>query len=161
MLLGKPFLPLPRSEFCAFAPLCHCEAAKELALFGERGGQDGEDWRGPDCFVLQNVAHFKGLNNFVVDCSHGRYGLTRFLGILRCGWIALFQPSFFQTQSIVNVRRKWFVQPALTSEFVHYYHGKYNVNIFSHSLFIIKGASYRESKKMTEAQQGPTSWCPV
>ena len=33
MLLGKPFLPLPRSEFCAFAPLSHCEAAKELALF--------------------------------------------------------------------------------------------------------------------------------
>ena len=32
MLLGKPFLPLPRSEFCAFAPLSHCETAKELAL---------------------------------------------------------------------------------------------------------------------------------
>ncbi|CAH3189731.1 unnamed protein product, partial [Porites evermanni] len=29
-----------------------------------------------------------------------------------------------QTQSIVNVRRKWFVQPALTSEFVHYYHDR-------------------------------------
>ncbi|CAH3184380.1 unnamed protein product, partial [Porites lobata] len=29
-----------------------------------------------------------------------------------------------QTQSIVNVRRKWFVQPALTSEFVHYYHNR-------------------------------------
>ena len=75
--------------------------------------------------------------------------------------MVFFQPSFFQTQSIVNVRRKWFVQPALTSEFVHYYHGKYDVNTFSHRLFIIKGMSYRESKKITEAQRGPTSWCPV
>ena len=51
--------------------------------------------------------------------------------------MVFFQPSFFQTQSIVNVRRKWFVQPALTSEFVHYYHGKYNVNIFfSPSLYL-------------------------
>ena len=66
--------------------------------------------------------------------------------------MVFFQPSFFQTQSIVNVRRKWFVQPALTSEFVHYYHGKYNVNIFSHSLFIIRDASYRVSKKMTNGR---------
>ncbi|KAJ7391978.1 PHD finger protein 14 [Desmophyllum pertusum] len=29
-----------------------------------------------------------------------------------------------QTQSVVNVRRKWFVQPALTSEFVNYYHDR-------------------------------------
>ena len=64
--------------------------------------------------------------------------------------MVFFQPSFFQTHSIVNVRRKWFVQPALTSEFVHYYHGKYNVNIFfTLFIFIIRDASYRESKKMT------------
>ncbi|XP_029196120.2 PHD finger protein 14-like [Acropora millepora] len=29
-----------------------------------------------------------------------------------------------QTQSVINVRRKWFVQPALTSEFVTYYHDR-------------------------------------
>ena len=29
----------------------------------------------------------------------------------------------FQSQGVMNVRRKWFVQPALTSEFVNYYHG--------------------------------------
>lgn len=29
-----------------------------------------------------------------------------------------------QTQNVVNVRRKWFVQPALTSEFVNYYHDR-------------------------------------
>ena len=61
--------------------------------------------------------------------------------------MVFFQPSFFQTQSIVNVRRKWFVQPALTSEVVHYYHGKYNVNTFSHSLFIIKGALTESPRK--------------
>ena len=64
--------------------------------------------------------------------------------------MVFFQPSFFQSHSIVNVRRKLFVQPALTSEFVHYHHGKYNVNIFfTLFIFIIRDASYRESKKMT------------
>ncbi|PFX20610.1 PHD finger protein 14 [Stylophora pistillata] len=29
-----------------------------------------------------------------------------------------------QSQSVMNVRRKWFVQPALTSEFVNYYHDR-------------------------------------
>ena len=35
-------------------------------------------------------------------------------------------PVFFSSQnhSVVNVRRKWFVAPGLTCEFVNYYHGE-------------------------------------
>ena len=42
MLLGKPFLPLPRSEFCAFAPLSGAKAGFVWGGGGEvRMGKTG------------------------------------------------------------------------------------------------------------------------